>query len=256
MRVDPDLCSVFGDARNGTDSTSEVVHVKRETTNRLRFVLEDLLPPIVRDSQIFHAVARMAWGAHVTRLAEFRENSAFLTPEEYGALYRDHPRVHEGTDLSKGCVDEIVKSVVGNSVCDIGCGTGFLVRQIRAVRPDLARVAGSDFIVDGIVATPGTEFHAAKVEELPFADGEFDTVVCTHLLEHLLEPRKAVAELRRIARRRLIIVVPCEREYRYTFNPHFNFFPYRGSFLRLMTPVPEQFRCFKIGRDFYYEETR
>jgi SAM-dependent methyltransferase len=232
------------------------VQVRRETTNWLRFVLEDLLPPVIRDSQLFHAVARMAWGAHVTRLAEFRERSAFLTPEEYSALYRDHPRVHEGTDLSQGCVDEILKSIEGDSVCDIGCGTGYLVRKIRAARPDLARVAGSDFIVEGIAPMAGTEFHAAKVEELPFADGEFDTVVCTHLLEHLLEPRKAVAELRRVARRRLIIVVPCEREYRYTFNPHFNFFPYRGSLLRVMIPVPEEFRCFRIGRDFYYEETR
>jgi SAM-dependent methyltransferase len=229
--------------------------VKRETTNRLRFVFEELLPPIVRDSQLFHMVARMGFGAHVTRLADFRERSAFLTPEEYTTLYRDHPRVHEGTDLSEGCVEEILKSVVGDSVVDIGCGTGYLVRKIRAAQPGLTRVAGSDFIVDGIEQTPGTEYHAAKVEELPFADGEFDTVICTHLLEHLLEPRKAVAELRRITRRRLIIVVPCEREYRYTFNPHFNFFPYRGTLLRIMIPVPEQYRCFRIGRDFYYEET-
>lgn len=229
--------------------------MKRETTNVLRFILEDLLPPVIRDSQLFHGVARLAWGAHVTRLADFRERSAFLTAEEYASLYRDHPRVHEGTDLSQGCVDEILKSVQGDSVCDVGCGTGYLVRKIRAARPDLRRVAGSDFIVDGIPPSSGTEFHAAKVEELPFADGEFDTVVCTHLLEHLLEPRKAVAELRRITRRRLIIVVPCEREYRYTFNPHFNFFPYRGSLLRIMIPVPAQFRCFRIGRDFYYEET-
>jgi SAM-dependent methyltransferase len=235
---------------------NEGLQVKRETTNWIRFILEDLLPPIVRDSQIFHAVARIAWGSHVTRLADFRERSAFLTPEEYAALYRDHPRVHEGTDLSQACVDEILKSILGTSICDIGCGTGYLVRTIRTSKPNLSRVAGSDFIVDGIASMAGTEFHAAKVEELPFADGEFDTVVCTHLLEHLIEPRKAVAELRRVARRRLIIVVPCEREYRYTFNPHFNFFPYRGSLLRLMVPVPEQFRCFKIGRDFYYEETR
>ena len=229
--------------------------MNRETTNRLRYIIEELLPPVVRDSQFFHMVARMGFGAHVTRLAEFRERSAFLTPEEYTALYRDHPRVHEDTDLSKDCIDEILGSLLGGSVCDVGCGTGFLIRAIRTTEPALERAVGTDFIVDGIEPTPGVEYRAAKVEALPFADGEFDTVVCTHLLEHLLEPRDAVSELRRIARRRLIIVAPCEREYRYTFNPHFNFFPYRGSFLRIMIPVPEVFRCFKIGRDFYYEET-
>ena len=35
-----------------------------------------------------------------------------------------------------------------------------------------------------------------------------------------------------MARRRLIIVVPQEREYRFTFNPHLHFFPYPHSFLR------------------------
>lgn len=69
----------------------------------------------------------------------------------------------------------------------------------------------------------------APVEELPFDDAAFDTVICTHLIEHLLEPRCAIAELRRMARRRLIVVVPREREYRYTSNLHFNFYPYPNA---------------------------
>ena len=68
--------------------------------------------------------------------------------------------------------------------------------------------------------------------------------------------RKAIAELRRITRRRLIIVVPREREYRYTFNPHFNFFPYTHSFLRAMHPVPAEHTCVDIGRDIFYCEDR
>ena len=59
---------------------------------------------------------------------------------------------------------------------------------------------------------------------------------------------------RRIARRRLIIVVPREREGIYTFNPHFNFFPYSHSFLRAMIPVPADHVCEDIGRDIYYRE--
>ena len=63
-----------------------------------------------------------------------------------------------------------------------------------------------------------------------------------------------LAELRRIARKRVIIVVPREREYRYTFNPHFNFFPYPHSFLRAVHPVPSRYECIDIGRDIYYRE--
>ena len=44
-------------------------------------------------------------------------------------------------------------------------------------------------------------------------------------------------------------------EYKYTFNPHFNFFPYTHSFLRAMIPVPENHICKDIKRDIYYMET-
>ena len=37
-------------------------------------------------------------------------------------------------------------------------------------------------------------------------------------------------------------------------NPHFNFFPYRHSFLRMAFPIPADFVCEDIGRDIYYAE--
>jgi hypothetical protein len=49
-------------------------------------------------------------------------------------------------------------------------------------------------------------------------------------------------------------VVPRERESLFTFNPHFNFFPYLHSFLRAMHPVPENYTCIDVGRDIFYTE--
>jgi hypothetical protein len=70
----------------------------------------------------------------------------------------------------------------------------------------------------------------------------------------VLDFRSSLAELRRVARERLIVVVPREREYRYSFNPHFNFFPYRHSFLRAAFPIPQSHLCVDVGRDIYYRE--
>ena len=70
----------------------------------------------------------------------------------------------------------------------------------------------------------------------------------------MLDYRRAIAELRRITARRLIIVVPMEREALYGFNLHVNFFPYPHSFLRAMMPVPPAHLCEPIGRDIYYRE--
>lgn len=230
--------------------------MNRETTNRIRFVLEDVVPPVLRDSGLFRRFASLAWGDHIDRLAAFRERAPFLSAEEYADLYRSHPRVHEGTDNSEACVVRMQSDLTGESVCDVGCGTGALLARFRKARPDLKRLTGVDFVIDDASSLEGVEYVAARIEELPFEDGEFDTVVCTHVIEHVLEYREAIAELRRIARKRLIIVVPREREYRYTFNPHFNFFPYPHSFLRAVHPVPPIHECRDIGRDIYYREDR
>lgn len=228
--------------------------MRRETTNRIRYVLEDIVPAALRDSGLFRAAASMAWGRHVTELARFRERAAFLTDEEYEALYRKHPRVHEETDNSDACIAAITADIAGESAVDVGCGTGALLRRVQQVRPGLKALAGVDFVIDPALTDEGIEYFAAKVETLPFPDKAFDTVICTHVIEHIVDYRAAIAELRRVARRRLIIVVPREREYRYTFNPHVNFFPYTHSFLRAMMPVPESYHIRQIGRDIYYRE--
>ena len=230
--------------------------MNRETTNWIRFVLEDLLPPVLRDSSAFRWAASLVWGNHISHLAEFRARAPFLTEQEYEKLYRDHPRVHEGTDNSAACVKKIIEAVKGETLCDVGCGTGALLTHIMAAHPQLTKVTGVDFVVEDAASIKGVEYVAAVAESLPFEDGAFDTVICTHVIEHLLDYRKAISELRRIAKKRLIIVVPREREYLYSFNPHFNFFPYAHSFLRAVHPVPATYECLDIGRDIFYSEDR
>jgi ubiquinone/menaquinone biosynthesis C-methylase UbiE len=188
-------------------------------------------------------------------MADFRKRAPFLTDEEYERLYRDYPHVHSGTDNSAACLVQVASDIVGRSICDVGCGTGYLLDYIKKhTSTKLERLVGIDFNVPENPRFDGIEFISGKIEKLPFKDNEFDTVVCTHVIEHILDYRTAISELRRIAARRLIIVVPMERETIYTFNPHFNFFPYPHSFLRAMHPVPKSYSCKQIGRDIYYRE--
>ena len=155
----------------------------------------------------------------------------------------------------KACLEQIARDILGAFVCDVGCGSGYLLRYLAERVPGDTRLVGCDFIGPEAQDDRIT-FLETKIETLPFADQAFDTVVCTHVIEHILDHRRAIAELRRIARKRLIIVVPQEREGRFTFNPHFHFFPYPESFLRAMIPVPASHECRLIGRDIYYREDR
>jgi len=233
--------------------------MKRERVNFIRYLLEEWIPPALRDSAPMRWLFRSYWGRFVDDLEKFRANIHHVTPEQYADIYRRMPRIQQGTDNSVACIDRLAGLLLPGAVCDVGCGTGYLLGALAArTTPGAHRFTGVDFQLEpGIGASyPGIEFHAADIEGLPFADRQFETVICTHVLEHVLHIDRAVAELRRVSGGRLMIVVPLEREYRFTFNPHVHFFPYPHSFLRHITPVPANARCEVIGRDLLYIEDR
>jgi ubiquinone/menaquinone biosynthesis C-methylase UbiE len=238
---------------------TSVSSVRRETVNKIRYVLEEWVPPALRDSRFMRWLFRLHWGRFIDDLEQFREGIADLSPEAYRSIYDRMPRIQNDTDNSQACLEAIAARVLPGKACDVGCGTGYLVDFLRS-QSALKEVElyGIDFIIEADTKGrhPSIRFVEAPVEVLPFADGYFDTVICTHVLEHVLDVRAAIAELRRICGKRLIVVVPLEREYRFTFNPHLHFFPYPHSFLRNILPVPSTAESLVIGRDLLYVEER
>ena len=233
--------------------------MKRESVNTIRYVLEEWIPPALRDSAAMRWLFRRYWGSFVDDLEKFRANIHHVTAEQYADIYRRMPRIQEGTDNSQACIDRLAELMLPGSVLDVGCGTGHLLGALAA-RPGATprEFTGVDFQIEPGLAQrhPRITFREADIEKLPFAEGDFDTVICTHVLEHVLDIEAAIGELRRVTRRRLLAIVPLEREYRFTFNPHVHFFPYPHSFLRHITPVPANARCEVIGRDLLYVEDR
>ncbi|HEX7114786.1 MAG TPA: methyltransferase domain-containing protein [Steroidobacter sp.] len=230
--------------------------MRRETVNKIRYVLEEWLPPALRDSRFMRALFRLYWGSFIDDLEQFRANITHLSPAEYKRVYDAMPRIQDQTDNSTACLEEIASCVTGAKVCDVGCGTGYLLQFLQARSKTDTEFTGVDFIIEPQAREryPSIRFVAAPIEQLPFPDRHFDTVVCTHVLEHILDIRGAIAELRRVCAKRLIVVVPLEREYRFTFNPHIHFFPYPHSFLRHIIPVPPSATSKVIGRDLLYVE--
>jgi ubiquinone/menaquinone biosynthesis C-methylase UbiE len=230
--------------------------MKREHTNIVRFIIEDCVPPIIRDLPLFNTILSKASGLDLKKCRQLRKNIPYLTPEGLSEFYRDYPRIQDETDNSSRCIQEIIDNVAGNSLCDVGCGTGHLLERIRQACI-LNTLAGVDFSEhDEWAALGHIQFYQHDILQLPFSDGQFDTVVSTHTLEHVLDIASAIRKLRRICAKKLIIVVPRERESIWSVNPHFHYFPYEHSFLKHMLPPSEKWSIKRIQRDYIYIEEK
>ncbi|HEX8621636.1 MAG TPA: class I SAM-dependent methyltransferase [Allosphingosinicella sp.] len=227
--------------------------VGRRTVNAVRYMLEDLLPPALRDSPLFLPLMYLAWGRKAPQFIAFRDRVRTMGAEEYASFYAALRPISGECDLNRACIERILAEVEGPSVLDAGCGRGHLAALIARADP-AATVVGADLAPPASPAEANLSFVEGWLGRLPFADKSFDTVVCTHTLEHVLDLEGAVADLRRIARRRLILVVPRERESRYPFNLHVHFFPYVHTFLNRIKAPEGRFECEVLQGDIYYRE--
>jgi SAM-dependent methyltransferase len=87
----------------------------------------------------------------------------------------------------------------GSFVLDVGTGTGTAAAAavargaaVTAVDADPGMVATASALV------PEAECHVAALPALPFVDRRFDVVLANFVINHVGQPRAAVAELRRV----------------------------------------------------------
>ncbi len=104
--------------------------------------------------------------------------------------------------LTRLTVDALLDAVgagAGVRLLDVACGTGNVAAAATARG---AKATGLDFVASMVSEArklhPETEFRVGDAEALPFADHEFDAVVCNFGLRHFPHPERALAEAFRV----------------------------------------------------------
>jgi len=212
----------------------------RNFANMVHYFLDNICPPFLRDSKYFiYPLMRFAYGREAKLLLEFKEKFPFMSDSELAEYYRrivNIPiHVKRKVDINNASLEYILKNVcdITGKILDVGFGGGYLLNEIAQLNPNV-QCHGADFVVRAVQYATPVVVHEVDITNMPFPDHSFDMVLCTHVLEHLREPHKALKELIRVTKKRLIIVVPNQREYKYTIDFHVNFYPYIYSFKRFI----------------------
>ena len=139
------------------------------------------------------------------------------TFDKYGST---NPLVRRLMTGFERALDDLFAVAAPASVLDVGCGEGVLTER-WAARIAPGRIVGVDLEDPGLRAEwaarsepANLEFRAMGAERLAFAQGEFELVTATEVLEHVPDPAAAVSEMARVARRWLLVSVPHEPLWR------------------------------------------
>jgi SAM-dependent methyltransferase len=139
------------------------------------------------------------------------------TYDKYGST---NPVVRRLMAGFEGALDDLFAQADPRSLLDVGCGEGVLVHRWAQRLSPQRRVVGID-LEDPVLqaewarrTAPNLEYRVMKAENLPFADGEFDAATAIEVLEHVPDPEHTLAEMARVASRRLLVSVPREPLWR------------------------------------------
>ncbi|MDD4953869.1 MAG: methyltransferase domain-containing protein [Candidatus Omnitrophica bacterium] len=133
----------------------------------------------------------------------------------------------ETPDLQRQRVEIVFKTLrpyFKRRVLDIGAGHGEMVKILR----------GKGYAVEGMDINPNELVQEGNFTKLP--DKEYDTVVCSHIIEHMTDEELALgfSEIKRVLIGKLIIATPYDEDLDRLICPlcRIHLYGHRRSFTR------------------------
>jgi SAM-dependent methyltransferase len=130
-----------------------------------------------------------------------RQNDPDLVRREYADEQGLSERIamwarRDGPQPQDAAFDEIL-AAAPRRVLDAGCGRGELAERLADAGIEVVAIDQSERMVE-LTRVRGVDARVADVQELPFADGEFDVAVANFMLYHVPDVDRALNELARV----------------------------------------------------------
>jgi ubiquinone/menaquinone biosynthesis C-methylase UbiE len=116
-------------------------------------------------------------------------------------------RLYEHDPNHKKRAEEIVKRCEGKTL-DAGAGDGYITNLIKKKGLEVVGLEISDVRIRNAKEKYNLNFIKGDVNNLPFADNSFDTVVVSEVLEHTDNIGQGLKEAIRVANKKVIMTLP------------------------------------------------
>lgn len=105
---------------------------------------------------------------------------------------------------------KMVKPLRAKTILDVGCGEGFTLQKLKEKGIGLKN-EGIDYSHDAVEMGnkiyPELKIKQGDVYKLDYKNESFELVICTEVLEHLDNPKKAIDEIRRVSSKYIVFSV-------------------------------------------------
>jgi len=160
---------------------------------------------------------------NIQKRSDGKDANVVAIAKQFGEMYWDGPREYGyGGYRYDGRWRSVARDIIahfrlkpGMRVLDVGCGKGFLVKDLMLECPGL-EAFGLDISRYALIHCEKEvigRLHLGSAESLPFPDGSFDCVLSINTIHNLHRPRAVIAmrEIQRLSGGRAFVQVDSYR---------------------------------------------
>jgi len=210
------------------------MRLKSKVTKTIGFIFDEIIPPILRDNKWFYWIVVKVWNSKID--LDFKTKAFYMSEDQFIDAYEKISPMRE-TDNTKKTISFVLNNLKGENILEVGCGNGDMSIECvnlgyKVMATDLASCNLEIVTQKAENAGVILDTKECNIEKIPFNDNSFDTTICLHTLEHVRNLNLAINELKRVTRKRIIIIVPKQKYFRYTADYHLNFFHHPSQLIR------------------------